>query len=193
MGYFIYNNIDSRQYGILQKVPYRTRSEQSSSIISIPGKTEPIFKTAEQYKETTLQLTLSITHREKISDIYKWLSGTGILILSDDLTKYYNVKTCSEIVPEYISVRTCQIPVSFICKPFTYAVNDQITEYNTTADIENNGTYYSEPLIKIYGTGDLTLTLNGETWNLAGVDEYILPLTVSENLYTRTIRSCSAR
>lgn len=173
MGYFIYNNIDSRQYGILQKVPYRTRSEQSSSIISIPGKTEPIFKTAEQYKETTLQMVLSVTNREKISEIYKWLSGTGILILSDDLTKYYSVKVCSEIVPEYISVRTCQIPISFTCKPFLYAVNDTFAEYGTMADIENNGTHYSEPIIKIYGTGDLTLTLNGEVWNLTDVDGYI--------------------
>ena len=43
----------------------------------------------------------------------------------------------------------------------------------TSADIENNGTHYSEPIIKIYGTGDLTLTLNGEVWNLTNIDGYI--------------------
>lgn len=173
MGYFYFNNVDSRDYGILQNVPYRPRSEQSHSVIAVPGRTEPLFTTENQFKDTTLQLTLSVTKRDLIDSIYSWLNGSGILILSDDLTKYYDVLCCTEIVPAYISRRTCQIPISFTCKPFRYAVNNPLTEYGTNADVTVEGTYYSEPKITVYGTGNIDLSVNGEVWKLADVDGYI--------------------
>lgn len=170
---FYFNNISSEDLGLMvTKSVIPPASATQHDIISIPNRESPIFKAKTQRKEITITIQTTIVEENKIREIYKALQGKGILVLSTEPDKYYTA-TVQELVPEHIALYMGTLPISFICDPFAYSVNDQLTEYGTTADIENSGTYYSEPLIKVYGTGDLTLTLNGEVWNLSNIDEYI--------------------
>ena len=171
---FYFNNISSEDLGLMvTKSVIPPASATQFETVSIPNRESPIFKEKVQRKEITITIQTTIVEENKVREIYKTLQGKGILVLSTEPDKYYNV-TVQELVPEHIALYMGTLPISFICDPFAYSVNDSLVAYGTTADIENNGTYYSEPLIKIFGTGDLTLTLNGETWNLTGVDGYIV-------------------
>lgn len=170
---FYFNNISSDELGLLvTKSVIPPASATQFETVSIPNRESPIFKEKVQRKEITITIQTTIVEENKIREIYKTLQGKGILVLSTEPDKYYNV-TVQELVPEHIALYMGTLPISFVCDPFAYSVNDSLVAYGTTADIENNGTYYSEPLIKIFGTGDLTLTLNGEVWNLSNIDEYI--------------------
>lgn len=171
---FYFNNVCSEDLGLMvTKSVIPPASATQFETVSIPNRESPIFKAKTQRKEITITIQTTIVEENKVREIYKALQGKGILVLSTEPDKYYTA-TVQELVPEHIALYMGTLPISFVCDPFAYSVNDQITEYGTTADIENSGTYYSEPLIKVYGTGDLTLTLNGETWNLTGVDGYIV-------------------
>ena len=58
----------------------------------------------------------------------------------------------------------------FQCSPFAYAVaNDPIELTSSPAQIQTIGTMYSEPLIELTGTGDVTLTVNGVTLEISGM------------------------
>lgn len=171
---FYFNNISSEDLGLMAtKSVIPPASATQFETVSIPNRESPIFKAKTQRKEITITIQTTIVEENKIREIYKALQGKGILVLSTEPDKYYTA-TVQELVPEHIALYMGTLPISFICDPFAYSANDQLTEYGTTTDIENSGTYYSEPLIKVYGNGDLTLTLNSETWNLTSVDGYIV-------------------
>lgn len=171
---FYFNNISSEDLGLMvTKSVIPPASATQFETVSIPNRESPIFKEKVQRKEITITIQTTIVEENKIREIYKTLQGKGILVLSTEPDKYYTA-TVQELVPEHIALYMGTLPISFICDPFAYSANDQLTEYGTTTDIENSGTYYSEPLIKVYGNGDLTLTLNSETWNLTSVDGYIV-------------------
>ena len=56
-------------------------------------------------------------------------------------------------------------------QPFKYSVNaaGDALELTAPTTIRNSGTVYSEPLITVYGSGDITLTINGADFPLYGV------------------------
>ncbi|WP_415934727.1 hypothetical protein, partial [Ruminococcus champanellensis] len=54
--------------------------------------------------------------------------------------------------------------------PFAYAIaNDPVELTSSPAQLQTVGTMYSEPLIELTGTGDVTLTVNGVTLEIKDV------------------------
>ena len=60
-------------------------------------------------------------------------------------------------------------------QPFKYSVNaaGDALELTAPTTIRNSGTVYSEPIITVFGSGDVTLTINGADFPLYGVEESI--------------------
>ena len=65
--------------------------------------------------------------------------------------------------------------VQFDVEPFKYSVNaaGDALELIAPTTIRNSGTVYSEPLITVYGNGDITLNINGNSYPLRNVQESI--------------------
>ena len=64
--------------------------------------------------------------------------------------------------------------VNFRCQPFWYQENVPVQTYTETPFILNNpGSIYSEPVITVYGSGDLTLMIGAQIVELFGVSESI--------------------
>lgn len=65
--------------------------------------------------------------------------------------------------------------VTFSVKPFKYFVENPTFVITNGTTIANQSGYTSEPLIKIFGTGDCTLTINGVNYVVKNiVDEIVL-------------------
>ena len=62
--------------------------------------------------------------------------------------------------------------LQFKVQPFKYNINPFADELTLTAQtiIRNGGTVYSEPIITVYGSGDITLTINEKDFPLYSVD-----------------------
>lgn len=57
----------------------------------------------------------------------------------------------------------------FECKPFKYAIENHLGTISA-GTITNSGNRYSRPVWLIEGSGDISLTVNGETFTISGVD-----------------------
>lgn len=58
---------------------------------------------------------------------------------------------------------TSSFPIIFNCKPFKYSVEEKITTITkNNSTIYNEGTFESEPIIKVYGSGDIKLKINDD-------------------------------
>lgn len=67
--------------------------------------------------------------------------------------------------------------VTFLCEPFYYIDEEVITvNGSTTSDVTqtfaNNGDFESFPMLRVYGSGDVTFELNGEEISIENVSSY---------------------
>ena len=105
MSYFIFNGIDSRQFGITSKLALPPLPERTMKTTEIPGRYEPLNRLDIMRKNMQITLTISMPDVTKIGEVNAWLQGKGDLILSDDLTKKYHAYVNMSIMPERISRR----------------------------------------------------------------------------------------
>lgn len=173
MGYFIWKDTDSRQYGLLVNTPYAPKAQQTETEVTIPNRAETMLKSTENYSNVTITAVLDVRDRALMPEVNAWLHGQGNLIFSDDLGKYYKATCRALIQPEYVGYNFCHVPISFVCKPFRYAVDNTSIKLTSSGTVINNGTMYSQPIYKITGSGNVALTVNGETLAITGIDESI--------------------
>lgn len=171
MGYFIFNGKDSREFGILESVPIPPKAERILQTVEIPGRLYPLNKARDEFKNVQLSFVLGITDHSKINDINKWLNGSGMLILSNDTSKYYNAFVHSAISPERLSVRFGKIPIIFTVEPFRYDVDNPVISHiftdikdsqpEKTIKVTAGGSYSCEPLYFFRWAGCIEMTVNG--------------------------------
>ena len=171
MGYFIFNGKDSREFGILESVPIPPKAERILQTVEIPGRLYPLNKARDEFKNVQLSFVLGITDHSKINDINKWLNGSGMLILSNDTSKYYNAFVHSAISPERLSVRFGRIPIIFTVEPFRYDVDNPVISHiftdikdsqpEKTIKVTAGGSYSCEPLYFFRWAGRIEMAVNG--------------------------------
>jgi len=60
---------------------------------------------------------------------------------------------------------------------------DEVTVTTSSYMLVNPGSVYSEPIIHVYGSGDLTLIVNGSFVELEGIEESIVLNSVIQEAY----------
>ena len=171
MGYFIFNGKDSREFGILESVPIPPKAERTLQTVEIPGRLYPLNKVKDEFKNVQLSFVLGITDHAKVNEINKWLNGSGMLILSNDTSKYYNAFVHSAISPERLSVRFGKIPIIFTVEPFRYDVDNPVISHiftdikdsqpEKTIKVTAGGSYSCEPLYFFRWAGRIEMAVNG--------------------------------
>lgn len=184
--YFIYNGIDSRMMDIIvTAMPPTIRAAQRVESVTVPGRDGSLHETDGSYDNYTKTMECAIKNREKLDDIAAWLTGSGEIIFSSEPDKVYRV-TISNTISIAQMMRTFQkFQVSFDTYPFKYSVNrfDEALELEKSAIILGKGTVYSQPVITVYGSGTVTLTINGADYPLSNVDGYVTINSEIEECY----------
>lgn len=188
--YFIYNGIDSRMMGVIvTAMPPTIRAAQRVESVTVPGRDGSLHETDGSYDNYTKTMECAIKNREKLDDIAAWLTGSGEIIFSSEPDKVYRV-TISNTISIAQMMRTFQkFQVSFDTYPFKYSVNkfDEALELIKPAVILGKGTVYSQPVITMYGTGAITLTINDTEYPLSDVDGYVTINSEIEECYKDVI------
>lgn len=175
MSYFIFNGIDSRNFGIVQGLALPPLAERTIQTTEIPGRAQPLNRLRNERKNIQISLVLSVTSHEKIREINSWLQGKGDLILSSDLNKKYHAYINLGITPERLTRRFGNIPIIFTCEPFAYSVTNPFVSTPMGMDDSNltgsmtiisNGTAESCPLLYFSVAGKLRVTVNGTDTSL---------------------------
>lgn len=184
--YFIYNGIDSRMMDIIvTAMPPTIRAAQRVESVTVPGRDGSLHETDGSYDNYTKTMECAIKNREKLDDIAAWLTGSGEIIFSSEPDKVYRV-TISNTISIAQMMRTFQkFQVSFDTYPFKYSVNrfDEALELEKPAVILGKGTVYSQPVITVYGSGAVTITINGADYPLDNVDGYVTINSEIEECY----------
>ncbi|MGN1412375.1 MAG: hypothetical protein ACI4WH_07730 [Oscillospiraceae bacterium] len=175
MAYFVFNGYHSYyDLGIIcADVPYPPQAYQGYTYINIPKRTIPIKQKNQYFGTKEINIMVINSKKSNTDTIYSVIFGEGKLILSTCLDRYFNV-TVNQIVPQFALKTIDKIPLSFTAEPFAYSINNDVITLTEPTTINVDGNIYTEPCIKVYGSGDGTLTINDDTISFYGMNEYII-------------------
>ena len=176
MGWFHFKGKDSRDFGILiSAAPEKVRAERRVEQVTIPGRSGELTMDEGTYAPYVLSVECSTRGSENLDEILAWLDGAGELILCTEPDKVFRASIYNKISVSDMIYLYNSFLLQFRVQPFKYSVNaaGDALELTAPTTIRNSGTVYSEPLITVYGSGDITLTVNGADFPLYGVQESI--------------------
>lgn len=174
--WFTFNGIDSREMGVIvTAMPETVRAERRIESITVAGRNGSLHTDEGVYESYDRTMECALIKRARLDEITAWLVGSGEMTFSTEPDKVYRVTIANKISIAQMMRVFQKFQVILDTQPFKYSVNaaGDALELTAPTTIRNSGTVYSEPLITVYGSGDITLTINGADFLLYGVQESI--------------------
>lgn len=174
---------------IIAKRPSIPSPKKRVSYIDVPGRNSNLRYDEGTYDDITIVVECAVKGNdiiEQIDNIKAWLFSVGEndLIFSFQDDKKYRAQVVNAIDFKQIYKFTSQFPIVFNCRPFKYAVqNNLFTLTQNGGSIINIGTINSEPKISVYGSGNITLKVNNSTVNILGMTGKLILDSVLQDAY----------
>lgn len=172
MSYFIFNDADSRELGLMITKPViRPTWGREVSEYKRSGGFTNLLQACDTYENAQLTIYTAFTDATPaaVRALYQAVSGFGRLWLSSASTEYMNVYS-APLVPEPVALAMAEIPLTFMVLPFAYAVEptvQDITSATSNTEVENAGTVFSEPEIRFTATGtEVSIYTNNEQFRV---------------------------
>lgn len=160
------------------------------STTNIPGRDSNLRFDEKTYEDITLTVECSVKDKQnlanKLDDIKAWLfnAGESNLTFNFQSDKKYIAQVVNAIDFKQVYKYFSEFPILFNCRPFKYAVDNTVVIINQSkTSVTNPGTIESEPVISIYGSGDIVLKINGEQISFKGITEKVIVNSVIQDCY----------
>ena len=139
------------------------------------------------YSAYDKQIGIGLSYDYNVDDIIEYFNTSGKITFSNEPDKYYNFVTLNQIDFEKL-IRFKTAKVTIHVQPFKYSNVESTKTYNFTTNnqsltVRNNGNIYSKPIIKLYGSGTINLSINGTDVLTIALNESIVLDTQSQNAY----------
>lgn len=178
MNYFIFikngKMYDSRDYGIgCGGFPDIVIPRKRITIESLPGRSGSLTSTDDCYDSYTKAIECYME-----DDVYKdlsWLSGSGKLVLSNELEREYDVTLKNNIELSQIATYWRNFILNFEVQPFKKSRDKKTLIYRDKEFMFRiGGNARALPIIYLTGTGDIDLTINGKTFKIKNLKTTIM-------------------
>ncbi|BDR75277.1 phage tail domain-containing protein [Clostridium tetani] len=158
---------------VINKRPPLPKSERRINYITIAGRHGALTEDLGSYEDIELEFECTIMDNVEHNSVLvnSWLDGSGELYLS--WLDGYKFKVKNVVFGGIDIDIVGEFKVKFICEPFKYLESQiiEITQNNFT--IYNEGTFESQPYVKIFGSGYISLNINDEVIKLKNIEDYV--------------------
>ena len=169
-------------YGIIiSKRPNIPSPKRRVSYISIPGRNSSVRYDEKTYEDITILMECSLKSQAnlagKIDEIKGWLfsAGESDLVFSFQDNRKYIGQVVNAIDFNQIFKYTSKFPIVFNCRPFKYYPQNTLITITQSGTVLNNpGTLESTPVMSVYGSGNITLSIKGRAVQLYGITNKII-------------------
>lgn len=166
--HIFYNGESSKDVGLSvvsrPTIPVPKREHET---IKIEGRDGELHRDKGTYEDIEIKISFNFVSKnpdvwaQDLRKVKKWLhSGNDErLILSDDPEYYYKVKQAVMSDSERKVRRVGSFEISFICEAYMYRIDGQ--DEKEIGDYLYNPYMKAQPVYKIYGSGTITIEVNG--------------------------------
>ena len=184
--WFEWNGIRCTQYGIhvLEQPPVTIPSERVT-FTDVPGRSGSLTQLEgdDVYDDMVLTATCLIADPSRIPEIAAWLRGSGTVTFANRQGGFYHARVVNQIPFEKILRGNPHrsFAINFRCKPFWYLSDVGLITLTTSGTfITNPGSVASEPVITVYGYGEITLMVGMTITELEITDKITLDTPLME-------------
>lgn len=158
-----YNNATAKGHGVyLYDYAQFSGAEKNYQVTQVSGRLGELVGTDDYKSNLKIQCIFGIISSQFMSHvtvIKRWLTGTGILKISDHQDLFYKVWKIDFGDIEREIRKFGQFTVTFTCTPYQFLDDGQ--QVMTPDDLTYNPYDLCRPIYTITGTGAFTLTVNG--------------------------------
>lgn len=161
--WFLWKGQKCTELGIhVSEQPPITIPSERATFTNVPGRSGSLttLEGDDVYDDLLLTATCFISDPSRIPEIVAWLRGSGTVTFANRQGGFYHARIVNQISFEKILRGNPHrsFAVNFRCKPFWYADAVQpITLTTSGTFITNPSSVFSEPVITVYGSGEVTL------------------------------------
>lgn len=161
--WFEWNGVKCTEYGIhVSEHPVLTIPNERVTFTDVPGRSGSLTMLEGDmvYDDMVLSCTCFIADPARIPEIAAWLRGSGMVTFANRQGGFYYAHVTNQIPFEKILRGNPHrsFAVTFRCKPFFYLNRmEPITITTSGSFVTNPGTVPAEPVITVYGTGDIMI------------------------------------
>lgn len=158
-----FNGVKSTDlYAYLSEYPSRPRAEARGEWAKILGKSGALWAPGNAYELTEIKCGLLATSEANEITLRHWLSGSGNLIFSDEPLYAFKARVVKAADFQKIGeTKMIKITVTFSCQPFRYLAEPSTITVTGSQNIDNPGSYFSEPVIRVSGSGSGGVIIGG--------------------------------
>lgn len=197
--FIVFNKLNSLDLGLkVTKRPNFPLPKRRYETYEIQDGDGDLVEDLGTFEDVKVDVEFNFIDREnihvKVTKILNWLNKIDDynLYFADDLERHYKVK-----MVEYTDIeRQLKVKgiftISFICESYKYYNQNSlisITTNNASFYSINELVYNSRPLIKVYGSGDITLTINNEDILLKSISNNIILNSTLIEAYSDTVEN----
>ena len=186
MDWFEWNGVRCTQYGIhVLEQPSITIPSERVTFTDVPGRSGSLTQLEgdDVYDDMVLTATCLIADPSRIPEIAAWLRGSGTVTFANRQGGFYHARVVNQIPFEKILRGNPHrsFAINFRCKPFWYLSDVKpITLTTSGSFITNPGCVASEPVITVYGSGEITLMVGMTITELEITDKITLDTPLME-------------
>ncbi|PFJ19023.1 phage tail protein [Bacillus cereus] len=163
-------------------------AKEKVEFIEIPGRENGTLTKKQGYGDVTFKIIFNLLEDYNIKQLLRrikaWLLTAKILSFTDD-NVYRKIKSVeigdiNNEIEEYGFFE-----VTFVADPYEYAIQQPL-EFTTAMTIVNYGTFDSLPKFTIYGSGTITMQINGISFQLKNVNGSVVVDSELKECYSGT-------
>ena len=159
---------------LVTDVGRRQKAAEQIERFEVPYRNGALTIRSDRYESYPREMRMVCTDKDAIGSINEWLDGHGVLRTDLDKDGFFIADVVSGLEYENYLRDIDAFSVEFLIEPFFYLDSGEIMITSTAAfSLINPGNIYSQPLITVYGSGDITLNINSQFVQLTGVETSI--------------------
>ena len=173
--WFEWNGVRSTDLGIrVTELPPITLPAERVSYVDVPGRAGSltVLEDEDVYDDLLLTATCVVQNTERLDEIAAYLKGSGRVSFANREEGYYHARIVNQIPFETILRGNPhrRFAVNFRCKPLFYLDDSPTYTLTKMTFLTNPGAVRAEPVITVYGSGDITLMVGMTIVELTGVN-----------------------
>ena len=184
MNYCIFKDINSLELGLyMERCPAKISPKRRDETFTVPGRHGNLTTTDGAFESYIRSTEFIVKDKKKIDEICAHFKGSGWLIFSSEPDRKYKARVANQIEFSHVIRHFKRFVVEFEVQPFGYDVFEQTITKTAPFSLFNIGTVDSEPIITIFGTGNITLYVNNQSISLKEIAGSITIDSEMQNAY----------
>ena len=170
----------------MERCPEKISPKRRDETFTVPGRHGNLTTTDSAFETYIRSAEFIVMNINRIDEICAHFKGSGWLIFSSEPERKYKARVSNQIEFSYIIQHLKRFSVEFEVQPFGYDIFEQKLVKTAPFSLFNIGTFESEPIITIFGTGNIILYVNNQNISLKDITEEITLDSEAMNAYYGT-------